>query len=114
MPNKDLWVGIGKQILSFVVGVIVAAFILGRNSQRINEMIEWKKDVTQRYKTDVAPRIERMDRQGSVSFDNFHRQYEKEQAQQYVRLQKLEDEVNHLETMNLRIQRLEQRLDKGP
>ncbi len=114
MPNKDLWIGVGKQILSFVVGIVVAAFILGRNSQKINEMISWKQEATQRWKTDVAPRIERMDRQGSISFDNFHKQYEKEQANQYARLQKLEDEVNHLETMNLRIDRLEKQVNKTP
>ncbi|HSW91704.1 MAG TPA: hypothetical protein VLG09_03605 [Candidatus Saccharimonadales bacterium] len=114
MPNKELWVGVGKQILSFVVGIIVAAFILGRNSQKINEMIAWKQDVTNRWKADVAPRIERMDRQGSISFENFKTNYDKEQSQQYARLQKLEEEVNHLETMKLRIERLEHRVEKGP
>lgn len=112
MPNKDLWIGVGKQILSFVVGIVVAAFILGRNSQKINEMVLWKQEVTTRWKTDVAPRIERMDRQGSISFENFYQQYEKEQAKQYVRLGKLEDQVAHLETMKLQIDRLERRMDK--
>ncbi len=77
-------------------------------------MIEWQKEAQMRWKTDVQPRIERMDRQGSISFDNFHKQYEKEQAQQYARLQKLEDEVHHLETMNLRIERLERYAEKHP
>ena len=114
MPNKELWMGVGKQLLSFVVGIIVAAFILGRNSQKINEMIAWKQDVTQRWKADVAPRIERMDRQGSISFENFEVGYEKEQAKQYMRIQKLEDQVAHLETMNLRIERLERNAEKHP
>jgi hypothetical protein len=112
--NKELWVGLGKQFITFIAGVIVAAFILGRNSQKINEMILWKQDVTNRWKTDVAPRIERMDRQGSISFENFYQQYEKEQAKQYVRLGKLEDQVAHLETMKLQIDRLERRIDKDP
>lgn len=111
MPNKELWVGLGKQLITFVAGVVVAAFILGRNSQKINEMLAWKQDVTQRWKTDVAPRIERMDRGGSISFENFKANYELEQAKQYKRLDKLEDAVNHLETMNLRIDRLEKRMD---
>ncbi len=114
MPNKELWVGLGKQLITFVAGVIVASFILGKNSQKINEMILWKQEVTQRWKSDVAPRIERMDRQGSISFENFQTQYEKEQAKQYVRLQKLEDQVAHLETMKLQIDRLERRMDKTP
>ncbi len=114
MPNKELWVGVGKQILSFVVGIIVAAFILGRNSQKINEMILWKQEVTTRWKADVAPRIERMDRQGSISFENFKTNYDNEQAKQYRRLEKLEEHVAHLETMNLRIQQLERRAEKQP
>jgi len=80
-----MWVGIGKQILSFVVGVIVAAFILGRNSQKINDVVTWK--------TEMAPRIERMDSRGTLSFEHFHQGYLKEQAQQYERLKHLEEEV---------------------
>ena len=114
MPNKELWVGIGRQFITFIAGVICAAFILGRNSQKINAMIDWQKDVTQRYKSDVGPRIERMDRQGSISFDNFHKQYEKDQATQNGRIGKLEDEVRHLETMQLRIERLERNAEKQP
>jgi hypothetical protein len=106
--------GIGKQILSFVVGVIVAAFILGRNSQRINAVIEWQKEAQMRWKTDVAPRIERMDRTGSVSFTNFKEHYDAEQAKQYKRLEKLEDQVVHLETLNFRLERLERNEEKKP
>jgi len=83
--SKELWMGIGKQILSFIVGVIVATFILGRNSQKINDVVTWKAE--------IAPRIERMDSRGTLSFEHFHQSYVKEQAQQYERLKHLEEEV---------------------
>src|SRR4030095_570228 len=122
MPNRELWMGVGKQVLSFVVGVIVAAFILGRNSQRINDVVNWKHE--------VAPRIERMDRQGTLSFELFHQVYNTEQAKQYARLerledqakglweparlQKLEDEVNHIDQIEFRLSRLEREVQKQP
>jgi len=84
--SKELWMGIGKQILSFIVGVVVAAFILGRNSQKINDVVVWKNE--------MAPRIERMDSKGTLSFEIFHIQYVKEQAQQYARLEKLENRLS--------------------
>lgn len=104
---KQLWAGIAKQALSFIIGVVLAAFILGKNSQKVNEMLAWKTDVTERWKKDVAPRIERMDRQGTISFENFQKTYDVEQAKQYKRLEKLEEEVSHLDTMSDRISRLE-------
>jgi hypothetical protein len=112
--SKHLWAGIARQAVSFIVGVVVAAFILGKNSQKVNDMILWKNDVTQRWKQDVAPRIERMDRQGSISFDNFKNHYDEEQAKQYKRLEKLENEVAHLETMTFRIERLEKKTGTDP
>jgi hypothetical protein len=112
--TKHLWTGIGKQVLSFIVGVIVAAFILGKNSQKVNDVLLWKAEVTQRWKTDVAPRIERMDRQGSISFENFKVNYDLEQGKQYKRLEKLEQEVSHLETLNFRVERLEKKSGLDP
>ena len=99
--------GIGEKVISFVIGVIVAAFFLGGARAKIqtlgrdmdNWKIEWKERDRQ---------ITRMDLEGSVATKNFINNYEKEQAKQYERLKHLEDQVGHLETMTLRIDRLEQ------
>ncbi len=89
MQNKDLWVGIGKQILSFVIGVIAAAFILGGARQRVNDVYGWKQE--------IAPRIERMDASGTLSFSHFHQEYERTQSRQEKRLEQLEKDVRELQ-----------------
>jgi hypothetical protein len=105
--KHSLWMGVGEKVISFVVGVIVAAFFLGGARQKIStlgqEMADWKQE----WKSEHAPRLERMDRQGTISFENFHQAYLKEQAHQYERLKHLEDEVNHLDKLELRVDRLE-------
>lgn len=86
---KSAWVEIGKQVISFVVGIIVAAFILGRNSQRINDVVTWKGQ--------IAPVIERMDSKGSLSFEHWLKGYEKDQHRDEERLKALEAEVKQLQ-----------------
>ena len=99
--------GIGIQLVSFVVWAIVAIFFLGGSRQKMvtlgRDMENWKQEWKERDK-----QITRMDLEGSVATKNFIHQYDKEQAKQYDRLKHLEDQVGHLETMTLRIDRLEQ------
>ena len=87
--NKEVWVGIGKQVLSFVVGVIAAAFILGGARQRVNDVYQWKQE--------MAPRIERMDSKGTLSFDLFHQEYMRTQARQEEKVKELDKQVRDLE-----------------
>jgi sensor histidine kinase YesM len=87
--SKDMWVGIGKQVISFVVGVVATAFILGSARQRVNDIVEWKKE--------VIPRIDRMDSQGTLSFDHFHDEYLRTQARQEEKIKELEKEIKQLE-----------------
>jgi hypothetical protein len=112
MPDEpthkhSLLVGIGEKVISFVVGMLIAAFFLGGARAKIQtlgrDMDNWKVEWKERDK-----QITRMDLEGSVATKNFVHNYEKEQAQQYARLKHLEDQVGHLETMTLRIDRLEQ------
>ncbi len=49
-----------------------------------------------------------MDLEGSVATKNFIRIYDTEEAKQDKQIEKLQDEVKHLETMKLRIERLEE------
>ena len=105
--KRSLWTGIGIQLVSFVVWAIIAIFFLGSSRQKMvtlaRDMADWKLEWKEREK-----QITRMDLEGSVATKNFIHNYEKEQAKQYERLQKLETEVAHLESMELRINRLEQ------
>jgi hypothetical protein len=104
--KKQIWMGVGEKVISFIVGIIIASFFLGGARARVQalgkEMDAWREEWKAEHK-----HITQMDLEGSVATKNFVAQYEKEQAQQYVRLKHLEEQVNHLETMNLRIDRLE-------
>lgn len=91
---------VGKQVLSFVVGAVVAAFVLGRGIQKINAVADWK--------TEVAPKIERMDSIGTLSFEHWKLAHDKEsdryklgheKEHQHVdeRLKLLESEVKDLQ-----------------
>jgi hypothetical protein len=95
--KHSIWIGVGKQILSGMVGAIVAAFLLGGARQRVvavgRDMDEWKNE----WKTVHAPHIERMDSVGSLSFDHFHKTYEKDQKRIDERLHDLEKNVKELQ-----------------
>jgi hypothetical protein len=110
--RSSLWVGVGIQLVSFVVWGIVAVFLLGGTRQKMvtlgRDMEQWKVEWKERNKD-----ITRMDLEGSVATKNFIHNYEKEQTKQYERLQKLEEHVSHLELMKSQIDRLERRIDDG-
>jgi hypothetical protein len=97
-------VAIASALISLVLSIVFAAYIVGQRTGKVLEIEKWKNE--------TAPRIERMDRQGSISFDYFKQQYEKEQGSQYARIQKVENEISHLDKMELRIERLEGKLGK--
>jgi uncharacterized protein YeaO (DUF488 family) len=83
-----MWMDVGKQVLSFVVGAVVAAFVLGRGIQKINAVADWK--------TEVAPKIERMDSVGTLSFAHFEKTYHNEQHRTDERLKELEKEMKEV------------------
>ena len=107
MPDGDLskhptWMGIGKIVIPFVIGVISTAFVVGSARQKVQDVVKWKEE--------MAPRIERMDATGTLSFAHFHTQYEKEQMHQLDRIKELEKEARQIETMKLKIESLERAL----
>jgi len=95
MPDDDTtdkhakWVGIWRYVITFLVGVIVAAFTVGSARQKVKDLVAWKEH--------IAPKIERMDSVGSLSFDHFHKQYEKDQARVDERLKELEKDMRAME-----------------
>jgi hypothetical protein len=71
---------------------------VGQRTGKISEVVDWKKE--------TAPRIERMDSKGTISFELFHIQYDKEQAQQYERIKDLEKEIKQIEVLKARLEDL--------
>jgi hypothetical protein len=111
--KRSLWMGIGEKVISFIVGLVIAAFFLGGARQRVNtlgkEMDAWKIEWKERNQ-----QITRMDLEGSVATKNFIAHYDKEQKDQYERLKHLETQVAHLPTIELKIDRLEKKIGADP
>jgi hypothetical protein len=109
ITKHPIWTGVATGVITFVLTAVATIFLFGRQigslRQELDDLVAWKKE--------AAPAITRIDRSGSLSFENFRINYEKEQAQQYSQLKDLQTQVNHLETINLRIDRLEQRVGDG-
>jgi hypothetical protein len=103
---KHRWLNVSIPIITFVVGVISAAYILGQRTGKVQEILDWKAE--------TAPRIERFDSSGTLSFKFFQENYKDEQAKQYKRLEALEGEVKHIESLTLRVDRIERRMEKSP
>lgn len=99
-------VAIISALVSLVLSIVFAAYIVGQRTGKVLEIDHWKKD--------TAPRIEKMDLEGSVATKNFIRIYDADQAKQYRRIEKLEDEVSHLDALQLRVERLEKRQGIDP
>jgi hypothetical protein len=88
--GKAKWIAIGSTILSFLVGVIFAAYILGQRTGKVLDLNEWKSE--------TAPRIERMDASGTISFKLFHEEYLRTQTRQEEMLKDLDKRVRQLES----------------
>ena len=86
---KAAWVSIGKQILSFIVGIVVASFVLGSARQRVSDLTTWKAQ--------ISPVIERMDSKGTLSFEHFEKSYQNDQRRNEKRLDDLETEMKDLQ-----------------
>jgi hypothetical protein len=78
-----------RYAVSFVIGVIIAAFTVGTARQKVREISLWKDE--------TAPRIERMDATGTLSFAHFHAEYQRTQARQEEALKDLDKRLRELE-----------------
>jgi hypothetical protein len=99
-------IAIVSAAVSFFLSAIFAAYIVGQRTGKVLEIDSWKKE--------TAPRLERMDAQGTLSQQYFLKTYSEEQGKQYERLKKLEEQVSHLETMEWRIDRMEKKIGDPP
>lgn len=99
--GKTKWLAISIPLLAAVTAVLGFFYGIGQRGGKITEVVDWK--------TETAPRIERMDSKGTISFELFHIQYDKEQAQQYERIKDLEKEVRQIEALKARVNALERK-----
>jgi hypothetical protein len=91
--------------VSFILSCIFAYFYLGQRTGKVVQLDTWQKE--------AAPRMERMDAQGTLSQQFFLKSYQEEQAKQYKRLDKLEEEASHMELMKAQIDELNRKVDDG-
>ena len=90
MPDKQqLWIGAARTVISGVVAAGAVIFFFGGREAKINDLVTWK--------TETAPIIKRMDTTGTLSFDHFHKQYEKDQHRTDERLKELEKDVKEFQ-----------------
>jgi hypothetical protein len=106
IAKHPIWTGVATGVITFVLTAIATIFLFGRQigslRQELDDLVAWKKE--------AAPAITRIDRSGSLSFENFKTTYDAEQSKQYRRLEKLEESASHEESQNLRIYRIERKV----
>ena len=90
-------VSVWRYAVSFVIGCVIAGFTVGGVRQKVvtvgKDMEDWKKE----WKEVYAPRIERMDARGTLSFEHFHLEYLRTQARQEDKLKELDKRIHDLE-----------------
>ena len=88
-PTEPKWLGLWRYAITFLVGVIMAAFTVGSARQRVQSLWQWKEEIT--------PKIERMDSKGTLSFEHFEKSYYSNQRHTDDRLKELEKDVKELQ-----------------
>jgi hypothetical protein len=101
--GKAKWIAIVSGILSFVAAIIFAAYVLGQRTGKVIDLQDWKNE--------TAPRIERMDGQGTTSFKLFHEEYLRTQKRQEDKLNELEKAIydKQMDDLRSRMQTLERK-----
>jgi hypothetical protein len=87
--SKRLWLGAARTVVSGVIAAGAVIFFFGGREAKINDLVSWKAD--------TAPKIQRMDTTGTLSFDLFHKEYERTQRRQEDTLKELDKRVRELE-----------------
>jgi hypothetical protein len=91
MPEdtKRLWLGAARTIVSGIIAAGAVIFFFGGREAKINDLVTWKSE--------TAPIIKRMDTTGTLSFDLFHKEYERTQARQERKLEEFDKRLRDLE-----------------
>ena len=84
-----VWTGVARTAVSAVIAATAVIFFFGGREAKINDIVAWKAE--------TAPKIQRMDTTGTLSFDLFHQEYLRTQARQEKKIDDLEKEIRVLE-----------------
>jgi hypothetical protein len=87
-------VAIISALVSLGLSIVFAAYIVGQRTGKVLDIEKWKNE--------TSPRIERMDRSGTTSFDLFHAEYLRTQARQEEHLKDLDKRIRDLERDGVR------------
>ena len=90
MPEKNqLWIGAARTAVSGVIAAGAVIFFFGGREAKINDLVAWK--------VRTEPVIQRMDTTGTLSFDLFHKEYERTQDRQEAFMKEMDKRVRDLE-----------------
>jgi hypothetical protein len=92
--GKTKWFVVGVPVLAAVAGVLGFFYGIGQRGGKIAEVVDWK--------TETAPRIERMDAKGTNSFEIFHDEYLRTQKRQEDELERLRQEIHDKQISDIR------------
>jgi hypothetical protein len=92
--GKTKWLAIAIPILAAATAVLGFFYGIGQRGGKITEVVDWKSE--------TAPRIERMDSQGTTSFKLFHDEYLRTQSRQEDWIRKIEQDVHDKQMTDLK------------
>jgi hypothetical protein len=90
MPDKQaIWVGAARTVISGVIAAGAVIFFFGGREAKINDLVTWKAK--------AEPTMQRMDTTGTLSFDLFHKEYERTQSRQERKIEEMDKRIRDLE-----------------
>ena len=87
--KHSIWIGVARTGVSAIIAAIAVIFFFGGREAKINDIVAWK--------VRTEPVIQRMDTTGTLSFDLFHKEYERTQHRQEEQVKDLDKRVRDLE-----------------
>lgn len=96
--NGQFVATLGKYIISFLCGALVAAYTVGFKSSKLDDLLTWKGEAT--------VQIKKMDDEGTRASRNALQNEAKELARYEERIKKIEDAVEKIGTMSYKIDEL--------
>jgi hypothetical protein len=102
---------IGIPVITAIFAAFGSVYVVGQRTGKVNEVVTWKAE--------IAPRIEKMDAQGTLSFTHFKEQYDRVQDNQFKQLEELsraryalEEKISHMNDADKAISGFDARLKK--
>jgi hypothetical protein len=92
--GKTRWMVVALPLASAIFAVIGTVYLVGQRTNKMVEVVDWKKE--------TAPRLEKMDGEGTTSFKIFHDEYLRRQVRQESQLDKLEKDIHDKEISDLK------------